>query len=518
MIDLAQLRQSLIDSGFLNASGGLSQGAMSRLGNSAFGSYGGTVDIGTGSGPSGSDASIGPAPGQLDNRWVDNGNQWTTRDFLGPPGTAPSYNPNNFPVFGDNVSIPNIVRDNLPSNVQVGPIQDDAPAPVAVPGGETSPIDIGDQDPGGVFGSYPPNGEPREPLFTPSGAPKAGTSPPVSTGTKDGGLDIGAILSTLPSIFGKGDDMTTALTADEILKKFPDLFKGTSAAGGTATANNSLVNELGGMFGDIGNTVLNLGATNYAADKALDANREGINFAQGVYDNQVDRLEPFRQAGIGALGGVNAEANANPELYNMFAGQNNVNPNTNVQGPNASRVDVNQVDLFDTENPFLRAAQDEGARNLTNMGAARGKSMSGGMLDELNKSGMATYLNYVPTLQSVSSARDNAALAANQQGYNQELGSANFDQGQQRENIRNQFFENDQLFNQFLGGNQFNQGADTNRFNQFMSAASMGGNAAANQGNGSTQLSATGSGLLENMGDIRGARTDGYVNALAGYF
>jgi len=46
----------------------------------------------------------------------------------------------------------------------------------------------------------------------------------------------------------------------------------------------------------------------------------------------------------------------------------------------------------------------------------------------------------------------------------------------------------------------------------------LGGNAAANQGNGSSQLSAAGSGLLENMGDIRGARTDGYVNALAGYF
>jgi hypothetical protein len=85
-------------------------------------------------------------------------------------------------------------------------------------------------------------------------------------------------------------------------------------------------------------------------------------------------------------------------------------------------------------------------------------------------------------------------------------------------NIANQFGLNDQLFGNNMAANNFYQNSNNQDFGQFLSMLQLGGNAAAGQGSGMNTASSIGSSLLEDGGDIRAARTTGYLDRLGGLF
>ena len=351
----------------------------------------------------------------------------------------------------------------------------------------------------------------------------------------------------------------------------------TGGAGGNATGGTGGVgqggdssNSLTDLLTNVGNTVLNMGATDYAADQQFEANKDAIDYAQGIYDDQVNRLEPFRQVGIDAIPGSQEALNAQPQVLDLFDGQRtinpntsvqgptagqvdvNINPNTSVQGPTAGQVDVNQIDPFDRNSEALRFLQDEQMQAVNNGFAASGKLNSGGRYKALQDRAANVASTYAGQMQGISTAQDQANLSSDSQRFGQDSTSAGFNLNQDQANIANQFglyqsnlasdsqrygqdatsagfnFNqgqaniannfglNSQLFNNNMAANNFYRDSNNQDFGQFLSMLQLGENAAAGQGSGMDTASNIGSGLLEDMGDIGAARTNSYVDIFGG--
>ncbi len=299
----------------------------------------------------------------------------------------------------------------------------------------------------------------------------------------------------------------------------------TGGAGGNATGGTGGVgqggdssNSLTDLLTNVGNTVLNMGATDYAADQQFEANKDAIDYAQGIYDDQVNRLEPFRQVGIDAIPGSQEALNAQPQVLDLFDGQQTINPNTNIQGPTAGQVDVNQIDPFDRNSEALRFLQDEQMQAVNNGFAASGKLNSGGRYKALQDRAANVASTYAGQMQGISTAQDQANLSSDSQRFGQDATSAGFNLNQDQANIANNFGLNSQLFNNNMAANNFYQNSNNQDFGQFLSMLQLGGNAAAGQDSGMNTASSIGSSLLEDGGDIRTARTGGYLNGLGGLF
>lgn len=257
--------------------------------------------------------------------------------------------------------------------------------------------------------------------------------------------------------------------------------------GGGGETSQSLSNVLG----DIGNTVINAGFNQLAADTFRDANRDALEFANQV----LERSEPFRQLGIRNIDQLQAAARTNPELLDLFEGQLQSDPTTNVQlntqglqgvdpttnvglnlqglqgvdpttnvdfsaqglpelttgdlpvgVPQAQEVDVNQINPFDTNDPALRFILDQGTRAIEGSAAARGKLLSGGTLEELQNLGQGAALNRAQELTDIGRVRDATSLAANQQRFGQEAGQNQFANLLNQQELENLFGIRGQLF------------------------------------------------------------------------
>ena len=291
--------------------------------------------------------------------------------------------------------------------------------------------------------------------------------------------------------------------------------QGGSAQGGTAQGGSSS-NSLTDLLTNVGNTAINLGATDYAADQQFEANKDAIDYSQGIYDSQVNRLEPFRQVGIDAIPGSQEALNAQPQVLDLFDGQQTINPNTNIQGPTAGQVDVNQIDPFDRNSEALRFLQDEQMQAVNNGFAASGKLNSGGRYKALQDRAANVASTYAGQMQNISSAQDQANLSSDSQRFGQDATSAGFNLNQDQANIANNFGLNSQLFNNNMAANNFYQNANSQDFGQFLNMLQLGGNAAAGQAQGMATTQNIGSTLFEDMGDIGAARTNSYVDIFGG--
>jgi len=202
-----------------------------------------------------------------------------------------------------------------------------------------------------------------------------------------------------------------------------------------------------------------------------------------MYDADVKRLDPYnQQLGIDNLTAVNAAATNNPEARNMFAGQTDVTATTDIAGPTAGTVAVNQNSPYDVNDPGLKYLMDVGTRAITDQQVGKGKYHSGGTMERLQELGQGAALNRGQQIQSIETQRDTNALNADNQAYKQDLGSSMFDLEQGRGNIANQVGINDQRFGQNLQANNFDQGADLNEYNQLAGLVGIGQNSAAQQG------------------------------------
>jgi len=299
----------------------------------------------------------------------------------------------------------------------------------------------------------------------------------------------------------------------------------TGGAGGNAQGGTGGVgqggdssNTLTDLLSNVGNTVLNTGVSNYVADQQSKANKDAIAFSQGIYDDQVDRLEPFRQVGIDAIPGATAALNNKPEVLDLFDGQQTINPNTDVQGPTAGQVDVNKIDVFDRNSDALRFLQDEQMQAVNNGFASSGKLNSGGRYKALQDRAANVASTYAGQMQGINTAQDRANLLSDSQSFGQDATSSGFDLNQAQGNIANNFGLNSQLFNNNMAANNFYQNANSQDFNQFLNMLQLGGNAAAGQGSGMSKTQDIGATLIEDLGDIKTARSSGYLNGIKGLF
>ena len=289
----------------------------------------------------------------------------------------------------------------------------------------------------------------------------------------------------------------------------------TGGTGGTGQGGDSS-NSLTDLLTNVGNTVINAGTTDYAADQQLKANKDAIDYSQGIYDDQVDRLEPFRKIGIDAIPGAVDALNKQPQVLDLFDGQRTINPNTSVQGPTAGQVDVNQIDPFDRNSEALRFLQDEQMEAVNNGFASSGKLNSGGRYKALQDRAANVASTYAGQMQGISTAQDQANLSSDSQRFGQDATGAGFNLNQDQANIANNFGLNSQLFNNNMAANNFYQNANSQDFGQFLNMLQLGGNAAAGQGQGMASTQNIGSTLFEDMGDIGAARTNSYVDIFGG--
>ena len=467
----------------------------------------------------------------------------------------PSSRPNETGTVGDQVE---------------GPIVGDGSGQVPNPPPNV-PSRNDDFDPFGIF---------EDLLRTPGIFGGGGTVSQTPTGAdNEGGFDLGAILG---SIFGSGGQSTNTNQNSNILQDIlGDIFAqggnvgDTTATGGTATANggaggsaSNILSDLigavtGGSADNALSNVIDFGISDYVADKQLEANRDALDFYGGIYNDQVNRLEPFRQSGLNSLGDLEAAARNNPALRDLFAGQMAVNPTTNVSvggnplpnldpslnysAPEARSVDVNGFNPYSADDPRLQYLIDSGTQAVQNSAVAQGKLFSGDTLEALQDVGQNAALGRAREIQSIEANRDGLALASDNQRFGQELGASGFNlgaQGQQfgqdssargqlfgenlntagfnlnqdQNNIANLMGYNTQQFGQNFDANSQALGANNNYFSKLFETSRLGQNSAAQQGAGSSTFGAIGSNLIGQEGDIRTARTSGFANALSGFF
>lgn len=468
----------------------------------------------------GDDATIGPGDDPITGEpqgGADDGSDDGTDDGFGLP---------DFGNIGDWPGIPGI-PDWIPdAGVDTGwpgipgiPGTDNGGTPTGGGnGGTPTGGGTGGQTPttgGGSTGGTPTTGQPT--TGQDNGVPVTGGN------TNDGGsIDWGSILG---GIFNGNDG------GDGVSQLPTDIF-GTGGAGGEG--GTGWIGDLLNSFDikDLVNQTLNFGLTDYAADKYQDALRDQINFNQGIYNQNVSRLDPYNQLGIRNIDAAQWQARNVPQMLDTQAGQMAVNPNVSVAGPTAgpqaeaTTVPVNQIDVTQmTDNPFYQAMLSEANRNVENSATTRGRLKSGGTDAALAQTAAALYGQMMPQFQQIQSSQDQAALASDAQRFGQaqsnqvqdfaqQLQNAMFQSDQGQQNVRNRLLTNDQLYNQLFGVNNQTLNRDDMIFKQLYSLVGGGQSAAAGQGGYGNALMYGSQGPLSTMADVTGAQYSDLANQL----
>lgn len=345
----------------------------------------------------------------------------------------------------------------------------------------------------------------------------------------------GGIFQPGATVAGSGSTVQPPIPADDTTQDNVDIFIDTNIydqpttpaiitndpPGGGGMDWQDILGAVGGSIGDIfagggaggsaessWQQIINAGLSDYASDALRDTSRDALRLTGRMYDEGVDRLEPFRQAGLTAAPGAISAAGTDASMMDLFAGQQPLQAgdrpmnelstlfnqgglpgltagDRGVQGPTmgalpeAREVAVNQFNPYDAGDPALQYLQDESQRMIEGSRAARGKLGSGGTGLALQDAAQNNALLRANQIQQIESARDQTALGADAQRfyqgganqgtmYGQSLGSNQFANmlNQQdlanRSGIRAQLTgEQAQDFGQGYQGNQF-----TNLMNQ----------------------------------------------------
>lgn len=337
-------------------------------------------------------------------------------------------------------------------------------------------------------------------IFQPGGGGSVATPPIFPTGAdNEGGFGLDDILG---SIFGGGGSggQGGSATASNVLTDLFELYtqggsvgntsatggsvgnttstsQGGNATGGTGEANNSLSNILG-------DTITNLVFEDRSGDAYRDANSDALALQERIYNADVDRLAPFAELGVRNIPGLEAEANNNPAFRDLFSGQTDINPNTSFSvGGNAlpnlnpQGVDVNRLNVFNSQDPALQFLQKEQRDSISNSALAQGKMFSGETAEALQDRAANVAANYASQLQGISSAQDQSNLLANSQLFGQNAGArsqlfgedfnrAGFNLNQGQANIGNQFQKNNQLYDFLFNANSQDAANDADAFGQ----------------------------------------------------
>ncbi len=327
-----------------------------------------------------------------------------------------------------------------------------------------------------------------------------GTGGTGGTGSNDGGFNIP--WEIFGGLFGGGNS-----DGGDGVGSFTDFLGNLFGGGGGGSANSV----------GLGQVLVNTAMSDYAAGKAKDALDDQLDFNKLMYQQGVNRLDPYNQLGVRNIGNAESQAKYKPTMRDLGAGNFSLNPDTNVQGPTAnnmsgqvpgayagpqSRTDeiqatttvgpaqarevaVNQTNLLDPSNPYLQAMQNESRKQIEDAGVAAGKFKSGQTMEALNDSTMANYARLIPTLQNVESSRDSMNLAANNQLFNQWQTGQDFRLNRDLANIQNRMGKDAQRFGQQMAGAQFGSdqdyrnflaslNADQQRYGQQLGAAQFG--------------------------------------------
>lgn len=353
------------------------------------------------------------------------------------------------------------------------------------------------------------------PVYNPPGG-QVPPAPGGGSGDDDSSI-LDQILKNIPFIFGGGNggggDVSQVPTDDGF---FDWLFGGSTSQGGNASNSNiiqdligavtggSADNALSNVLGDIGNTVINAGITDYVADSQLQANRDALDLNRYIYDSGVDRLEPFRQAGLEAFPALQAAANNTPTTRDLFSGVHDaqagsrsmrtIDPTVNVNLPtanntaglpelrtgsrtvalgDASPVSVNNFDPYNPNDPVLQRIIESGTDAIEGSAVARGGLLSGDTLEDLQELGQTAALSRAGDIQAIESARDATALGAQNQQFGQQTTNANINNQLNQQDlsnssgIRSQLFgEGNTLFGQELSAAGLDAGIQGQEFGQ----------------------------------------------------
>lgn len=245
---------------------------------------------------------------------------------------------------------------------------------------------------------------------------------------------------------------------------------GGNATGGNATGGNNSLGDIltdvvsnfdfGGMIGDLGDTVINNALSADAYEEIGKQQERDLEFRQGIYDADVERLDPYNQLGLRNIQGLEDAAQSNPVKRNVFAGQESIttdpsvnrrfangglpamtsgnrnlrgaNPNVNYTAPTRSKVEVNQNNPFDLENDIgYNFLKDEMTDSVQGSAVAQGGLLSGDALEALQDRSAGLAATYAGQLQDIYSARDGLELASDNQFFNQGFNLAGLDLGAQ---------------------------------------------------------------------------------------
>jgi len=256
-------------------------------------------------------------------------------DILTPTNTSDVNDDSGNRIGTINQDILNDAIRNLPNPLggsrpplQTGPIQS---APVVTPAPAPEMPTSRPDETGRVGDQFPTGGDGQVP-DAPSGGGNNGSNPifdilrqfpifgggggvsQVPTGDNGGfGLDefLGQILGGGGSTSQGGAATATGGNASNVLS---DLI-------GAVTGGNAS-NSLPDLLSNVGNTVINAGATDYVADKQCEANKDALDFNKDVFQSGIDRLEPFHQSGLNPLPDLEAAASSNPRLRDLFQSVN----------------------------------------------------------------------------------------------------------------------------------------------------------------------------------------------------
>lgn len=209
---------------------------------------------------------------------------------------------------------------------------------------------------------------------------------------------------------------------------------------------------------------------------------DGIDLTSRMYDTNVQRMQPYADAGPKGLYGMGLVANAPDNSYNELKGNTASGYGQYTQGMNQTLNDGQSnankwlMGMMDTANkPYseLHGFQDASntmQRQVMSNNAASGKLGSGNTLMDLFREnaalGESMRTNQLGNEMSLANYHGNA----NQQKFNNQMQTGTFNENA---------FNND--YTRRLNTEQYGQNARSNAFNRFGSLADMGFNATNNQ-------------------------------------
>lgn len=163
-----------------------------------------------------------------------------------------------------------------------------------------------------------------------------------------------------------------------------------------------VVSAVGGIVGGLIGGSKQASATKSAADTAAAAERYAADIQKEMFERQVELREPWRQAGINALGAMQAQRMGMPPAF------------------------TGQVDL--TQDPGYAFRLSEGLKALDRTAAARGNLLSGGQMKAAQRFGQDLASQEYQNAYQRALTQYNAATQREATGYNRLAGLAGIGQ------------------------------------------------------------------------------------------